>query len=339
MLGLSDGRGGFDHHRKQKGHAVGDASGDSPVVVGGAHHFPVPVCHGIIGLTAPHGPQGESIPKGNALHRRYGKEGMAQPAFHGIEIGFSQADRQAHCHAFNGAPYGIPVLLGSSDLGGHGLPYRRIQHRQDLSGKGPEGFRIFSQRIEPSVPDPGKRRHMGPDKHALFGQQLLGHCPGKHQRRRQPSGKAAPAPVVVATVEFHISCIIPMARPHDFLHFAVIFGMGVAVGNPGAQGHAGGLSVEEPAFNDKAVTFLPGGGQFAGSRCPAFHFLFNGFPIQFDPGRQPVHHHADGGSVGFPENGQPDLFTHYTAHTVLLLLQSPARIPDRIWPHIPSPPE
>ena len=144
---------------------------------------------------------------------------------------------------------------------------------------------------------------MGPHGDTPLGQNLLGDGPGKHQGSGEPPGEVAAAPVVVEALVADVGGVVGVAGPGQVTGFAVIRRAGVGVGNHGAQGGPGGLALKHSGEHLDLVGLLAGGGQGGLAGGPAGHVFLDGGPVQLQPGGHTCQGDANGGAVGFAENG------------------------------------
>ena len=155
---------------------------------------------------------------------------------------------------------------------------------------------------------------MGPDEDPAAGENLLGDAAGNAQRRRQPAGEVSAAPHVCRAAPFDSGRKIGMARTGRIGKAAVVGGVLVTVFNDGAQRCAAGMAVFQPGEERGNIALLPGSGQGAFPRTAAVQKGLEFGQVNGLPGRQTVHHHADGPAVGLAEHTHMQQVSKFRGH-------------------------
>ena len=148
---------------------------------------------------------------------------LGKNAFHiAAKVRFTDSRWNPQDSTLNHAAYRVALFFRRQNLRLHFCTPVIIQHRKRFFTHLPKQLRRQRQLIVGKVgvlyvgnlPDVGAHHNSTP------GQNLLGHRPGKDQRRREPSGKMAAASVVVTAAVPDKSSVIRMARTGQVLGFS-----------------------------------------------------------------------------------------------------------------------
>ncbi len=107
---------------------------------------------------------------------------------------------------------------------------------------------------------------------------------------------------------------IRMRRAKFVPNMVVISGTMSRIAQEKTDGHAGGLSLEDPGKDLHRVRFLPLRNNSGLAGAPAGQLFVNGLLIHFDPRRAPIDHAPDRRSVRLSKGCEPEAFTEGIAH-------------------------
>ncbi|MPN38791.1 hypothetical protein SDC9_186316 [bioreactor metagenome] len=93
-----------------------------------------------------------------------------------------------------------------------------------------------------------------------------------------------------------------MTRAGRVREQGIIVGAGILIFDDCAQRIPGGESIPQPGQKDRSIRFPPGGGPGVSARRAPGHESVQSLPIDGQAGRQPVHDHAHGFTVGLAED-------------------------------------
>ena len=277
LLRLGDGGGGPDAYLELHRHPVGDAPVHPAGVVGPGLHCVSIHIKAVVGLAPPQGGKAHSVSEAHRLHRGHREEVLGEDALHVLPV------------------VRRPQAGGQTGDGTADAPAYRVQLAPGLQHR----LLILLRR---GVRDARHVGDAGGHLDSLLLQQLLGHRPCKDQRRSEPAGEMASAPVVVAPLITHIAGVVPVSWAGQVLQLRVVPGTGVGICDHRAQRGARGPALKQAGEDLRHIRLLPGGGQGTSPRGPAGHLGGHPLQVQLQPRRHPLQHHTDGGAVGLSKD-------------------------------------